>query len=80
MTESTWLLIRSLSLIVALFSAYWVWRDSSSLKRAGARVTPFLWTAVVFLGWLIALPIYLLLRQRLWSRQAAPPVNEADAF
>lgn len=78
MSESTQALIQVLSFIVALMSAYWVWTDSNKLKRGGARLTPFLWTAMVFLAWLIALPIYLLLRHRLWARQTAPPVGERD--
>ena len=66
MIESIMPLLQFFGLAISLFGAYWVWQDAKRLKRNGANVTPAVWALLVFLLWLVSLPIYLLLRRTTW--------------
>jgi hypothetical protein len=77
MAESIKPLFQFFGLAVSLFGAYWVWQDSNRLKRNGAHLTPAVWTLVVFLFWLVSLPIYLLLRRTTWRSHVSSAL-EAD--
>jgi len=77
MAESIRPLLQFIGLAISLFGAYWVWQDANRLKRNGAKVTPVVWTLLVFLFWLVSLPVYWLLRRTMW-RSHVSPVLEAD--
>jgi hypothetical protein len=57
-----------------------VWQDANQLKKKGANVTPVLWGVLVFLIWLVSLPLYLLLRRFLWRGQLTQPSDLAKEF
>lgn len=75
MIESIRPVLQFLGLAVSLFGAYWVWQDASRLKRNGASVTPAVWAILVFLLWLVTLPIYLLLRRTTWRSHLSPSLE-----
>lgn len=71
MSDSYELLLRALGLLMSIGGAYWVWGDAQKLKASGASLAPVVWTVLVFFGWIVALPFYLLLRKRLWQKEIA---------
>ncbi|HMF13694.1 MAG TPA: hypothetical protein VKE94_15355 [Gemmataceae bacterium] len=60
---------RCIGYVIGLVVAIAVYSDAVKLKEQGAKLTPALWAIVVFLFLLIALPIYLILRNTTWRRQ-----------
>ncbi|MEA2602800.1 MAG: hypothetical protein QOF89_3792 [Acidobacteriota bacterium] len=80
MNHSIVQLIQVAGFFISVFGAWWVGQDANRLKRNGAKVTPGVWAVLVFLLWLVSLPIYLLLRQTLWRSQLSPPRKVAEEF
>lgn len=80
MAEGIGSLVRAAGLIVSVIGAWWVWQDANQLKKKGANVTPVLWGVLVFLIWLVSLPLYLLLRRFLWRGQLTQPLDLAKEF
>lgn len=79
MTELVRLFATLLGLAIPVFGAYWVWQDAHRLKRSGAYITPWLWATLVFLLWLVSLPIYLYLRRTTWQTSMSPPPTDEMA-
>jgi carbon starvation protein CstA len=77
MTDSIESLVRFVGLAISVFSAYWVWQDSNRLKKNGVNITPIVWAALVFVFWLVSLPVYLILRRTTW-RSHINPLQEVD--
>ena len=65
-------------LLISLFAAYWVWQDANRLRANGASLTPAVWTVLVFLLWLVALPVYFLMRRTTWRRHMRPPIQDGS--
>ncbi len=51
-----------LYLALTIFSALWVRKDAKNFRRMGVDVNPAVWSTLVFLFWIIAFPLYLVLR------------------
>ncbi|HEV3260520.1 MAG TPA: hypothetical protein VG013_26935 [Gemmataceae bacterium] len=66
--DPIWLL-RVAVLVVSILVARRVLRDANGLKKRGARLAPPLWAILVFFAWVIALPVYLVLRFTVWKNQ-----------
>jgi len=76
MNDSIKLLFEFVGFTISLFAAYWVWQDANRLKRNGAKVTPALWALLVFIIWLVSLPLYWLLRRTAWRTYLSPSPEE----
>jgi hypothetical protein len=63
--------------IVPLFAAFWVWQDAHRLRENGADITPWLWTALVLLTFVLSFPAYLCLRLTTWRTSISPPLTTA---
>jgi hypothetical protein len=69
-------LVRIVGLLVVAVIALLVLRDANGLRERGAKLTPWLWAVLTVIACGLAVPIYLILRRSLWSRQLDGPGRE----
>lgn len=74
MAEAVGLFSTLLGTAISVFAAFWVWQDARRLKKNGACINPWLWAALVFVLWLVSLPLYLYLRRTTWQTTVSPPL------
>ena len=66
MTDLALILI---GLFVPTAAAVWIWSDADDLRSRGVKISPFVWALFVWLLLIIGLPVYLLMRTIVWTRQ-----------
>ncbi len=49
-------------IIIIIFSALWVRKDAKNFREKGVDLNPASWSTFVFLFWIIAFPLYLILK------------------
>jgi len=71
MSDMNW--TRIISLIGPLFltfSAFWVYFKGKALKEREAKLSPFLWAILVYFLFIITFPIFLILKETKWKKEA----------